>query len=198
MADFAAVVRGRRMVRAYDGRPVAPAVVDRVLDLARRAPSAGFSQGQHFVVVTDPKVRAGLAAACGEPAARARGLPPWVSTAPVLVVPCVRRADYAARYAEPDKAGSRGPDGWQVDWPLVDGGQALLLLLLAAVDQGLGAGLLDVADPDRLRRLLGVPADVVPLGLVTIGHPAVDRPSTSARRGRRPLDAVVHRETWDP
>jgi len=191
-------VARRRMVRAYSGEAVAPEVLARVLDTARRAPSAGFAQGVSFVVVTEAGARAALAAVCGEPQAVARGLPRWISTAPVLVVPCVREADYRKRYAEPDKRGSRGPDGWTVPWHWVDAGQSLMLLLLAAVDTGLAAGLLDVADPDALRATLGIPADVAPLGVVTLGHPAPDQPSmsTSARLGRRPPDEVVHRERW--
>lgn len=194
--EFVDVVGRRRMVRAYTADPVEPAALDRVLDAARRAPSAGFSQGQSFVVVTDPGRRAAVAAVCGEPAAVARGLPRWVSTAPVLVVPCVRPGDYTDRYSAPDKAGSRPPAERPVPWWWVDGGQALMLVLLAAVDEGLAAGLLDVEDRDGLRGLLGVPPDVEPLGVVTVGHPAPDRPSGSLRRGRRPRDEVVHRERW--
>ncbi len=190
-------VARRRMVRAYTGEAIDPGALERVLDLARRAPSAGFAQATSLVVVTEPSGRTALAAVCGEEEAVARGLPRWVSTAPVLVVPCLREAGYRERYAEPDKRGSRGPDGWTVPWHWVDAGQALLLLLLAAVDEGLAAGLLDVADPDALRAVLGIPADVAPLGVVTIGHPArTVGHASSARRGRRPLDQVVHRERW--
>lgn len=194
--EFREVVARRRMVRAYTGEPVAAAVLDRVLDAARRAPSAGFTQAQSFVVVTDPEQRAAVATVCGEAEAVNRGLPRWVSTAPVLVVPCVRPADYDARYAEPDKARSRQPAGWDVPWAWVDTGQALMLLLLAAVDEGLAAGLLDVADRDGLRRVLGVPSDVVPIGVVTVGHPAPDRTSGSLLRGRRPVTEVVRRDRW--
>lgn len=193
--QFADVVRARRMVRAYRDEPVDPVVLERILDLARRGPSAGFSQGQSFVVVTDAADRARLAEICDEPAYRARGFDPWVSTAPVHVVPCVRRGAYVERYAEPDKAGAAGPEGWAVPFWWVDGGAALMLLLLAAVDEGLAAGFLAV-DPDPVRALLGIPADVDPLGLVTIGHPAPDRPSGSLARGRRPLDEVVHHGRW--
>lgn len=184
------------MVRRYDGRPVDPAALDRILDAARRAPSAGNAQGQRFVVVTDPAVRAAVAVAAGEPAAVARGLPPWLSSAPVLVVPCVRIGDYLERYAEADKRASRPLDDRAVPWWWVDAGQSLQLLLLAAVDEGLGAGLLDVADHGALRAALAVPADVTPLGVVTIGHAADDPPAGSARRPRRPQDEVVHWNRW--
>jgi len=194
--EFSDVVRRRRMVRAYTSDPVDPAALARVLEAARRAPSAGFSQGQSFVVVTAAERRATVAAVCGEEAAVARGLPRWISTAPVLVVPCVRPADYHERYSAPDKAASRPPAERDVPWWWVDAGQALLLLLLAAVDEGLAAGLLDVEDRAGLRTLLGIPADVEPLGVVTIGHPAPDRRSGSVIRGRRPLPEVVHHDHW--
>ena len=194
--EFADVVRRRRMVRAYDARPVRPEVLDRIVDIARRAPSAGFSQGQSFVVVTGPDLRAAVARACGEDAAAARGLPPWVSTAPALIVPCVRPADYVARYDEPDKLRSRRPADWDVPWWWVDAGQALMLLLLGAVDEGLAAGLLDVADREALRAALDIPADVTPLGVVTVGHAAPDRRSSSLARGRRARAEVVHDQRW--
>jgi nitroreductase len=195
--EFAEAVRRRRMVRAYRPDPVDPVALSRILDAGRRGPSAGFSQGLDFVVVTAPETRLALARICGEDGYSSRGFPPWLSTAAVHVLPCVREGAYRERYAAADKAGSGGPGAWHVPYWWVDGGAALLLLLLAAVDEGLAAGFLDVADPDAVRSLLGIPADVAPLGLVTIGHAANDeRASSSLGRGRRPLDDVVHRERW--
>jgi nitroreductase len=194
--EFAEVVRRRRMVRAYTPDPIEPEVLERILTAARQAPSAGFSQGQSFVVLTEPEAQAAVADCCGETAATARGLPRWISTAPVLVVPCVRENSYHERYAEADKQTSRQPADWEVPWWWVDGGLSLMLLLLATVDEGLSAGLLDVADRDCLRGLLGIPADVTPLGVVTIGYAAADRRSSSLARGRRPAHEVVYRNHW--
>ena len=182
------------MVRRYTDEPVDSAAVERILDTARRAPSAGYSQGQRFVVVTEPARRRRVAVeACDESAYVASGFHPWISSAPVLVVPCIRVEDYRARYAEPDKAASAHPDDWQVPFWWVDGGAALMLLLLAVVDEGLAAGFL-AADRDALRDILAIPADVEPLGVVTIGHPAPDRRSGSLARGRRPDS--IHWECW--
>ncbi len=195
--QFADVVDRRRMVRRYRPDPVDPAVIAQVVETARRGPSAGFAQATSFVVVTDRSVRDRVARVCDEPAYVARGLQPWVSVAPVHVVPCVRPDDYRRRYAEPDKARSRGPEGWAVPFWWVDGGAAVMLLLLAAVDHGLDAGLLDVADRDGLRDLLEIPPDVEPLGLVTIGHAAATQPRSSAgRRSRRPLADQLHWQRW--
>lgn len=184
------------MVRSYRTDPVDPEALQRVLDHARRGPSAGHSQGQHLVVVTDGTLRARVAELCREPDHVARGFDPWLSRAPVHVVPCVRRSDYDSRYAEPDKAGSRGPDRWDVPFWWVDGGATLMLLLLGAVDEGLAAGFLAIGDTAALRRLLAIPEDVAPLGVVTIGHGAPERRARSLQRGRRAAAEVVHRERW--
>ena len=197
--DVAEAVRRRRMVRRYRPDPVDPVAVRRILESAWRAPSAGFSQGQAFVVVTDAEDRRRLATVCGEDAYVARGFAPWLSGAPVLVVCCTRPDAYRERYAQPDKPGAApgGRVGWTVPWWYVDAGAALEAILLSAVAEGLGAGFLAIHEPDAVRDLLGVPADVEPLGVVTIGHPdAADRPSGSLRRGRRPYDEVVRTGRW--
>lgn len=191
------VVARRRMIRRYRADPIAPTIVERIVDTARRGPSAGFSQGVDFVVVTDAGTRSRIADLCGEHEHVARGREPWLSVAPVHVVPCVRASAYRQRYAEPDKAGSAGPDGWAVPFWWVDGGAALMLLLLAAVDEGLGAGVLDIEDRDGVRRLLDIPDEVEPLVLVTLGHPAAGQPpSSGTRRPRRPFAQQVHRGRW--
>ena len=96
-------IRRRRMCRDFSASPLPPEVVDRLLDRARRAPSAGHTQGWAFVVLAgrgDPRVlgaghRPGLA---GRPA------PPGLLRAPVVVVPLVSPGAYLTRYAEADKA----------------------------------------------------------------------------------------------
>ena len=49
--EFSEIVRHRRMVRRFDRRPVPSEVVDRIVDVGRRAPSAGFSQGLELLVL---------------------------------------------------------------------------------------------------------------------------------------------------
>lgn len=195
--DFADLVRRRRMVRHFSPEPVDRAAIDRMLDLARRAPSAGYTQGQSFVVVTDAETRRAVAHLCGEASYVAGGFHPFISGAPVLVVPCTSEAAYHRRYQEPDKIQDDGSEiGWPVPYWHMDAGCAVMLLLLAAVDEGLAAGFAGVADLDALRSLLGIPAEVTPVGVVPIGHPAPDVPSPSLRRGRRPIESVVHWDRW--
>ena len=194
--EFSEIVRQRRMVRNYRPESVDPDIVDRILAVARRAPSAGFSQGQSFVVVTQAHLRVAIAELAHEPEYVAAGFDPWLSRAPVHIVVCTNEAAYRARYSEDDKAGATGTQDWPVPYWHVDAGAALMLLLLAAVDEGLAAGFAGSHSLVGIRELLGIPAEVEPIGLVTLGYAAPDRRSGSLQRGRRPLDEVVHREQW--
>jgi FMN reductase [NAD(P)H] len=185
------------MIRSYRPEPVAPEAVERILATARRAPSAGHSQGQCLIVVTRQELRAAIAELADEDHYVGQGFPPWISTAPVHLVVCVSEADYHARYREPDKLGD---DGTEIEWPIpywyVDVGATLMLVLLAAVDEGLGAGFFGLHRLPGLRKLLGIPEEVTPIGVVTIGHAAPEQRQGSARRGRKPLDQTVRRERW--
>lgn len=196
--DFKEVVRRRRMVRNYIPGPVAEDRLARILDVARRGPSAGFTQGQSFVAVTDKKTRAEIARIAGEPEYREKGFDPWISSAPVHVLVCTSEQAYHERYEEPDKRAS-GRDGeWPVPYWYVDAGCALMLLLMAAADEGLATGFLDLGADGYagVKQLLGIPEEVQPIGLVTIGAGAPDRRSGSLDRGRKPVEDVVHRERW--
>jgi nitroreductase len=195
--EFSEVVRKRRMVRHFTDEPVAPEVVARMLDLARHAPSAGFTQGQSFVVVTDPAKKQAIARLCGEEDYVEGGFHPFISGAPVVVIPCVSEAAYHRRYREPDKIGD---DGTEIVWPVpywhMDIGCAVMILLLAVVDEGLAAGFAGAHDLDALRALLGIPAEVTPVGVIPIGHRAPDRPSPSLKRGRTAEAEYAHYERW--
>ena len=115
----------------------------------------------------------------------------------MLVVPCTSEAAYHRRYREADKLQD---DGSEIVWPVpywhMDIGCAVMILLLAAVDEGLDAGFAGVHDLDALRALLGIPAEVTPVGVIPIGHRAPDTPSPSLRRGRKPDEEYIHREQW--
>ncbi len=184
------------MVRNYRDEGVDEAVVARIVEAAQHAPSAGFSQGQRFIVVTDEATRRAVAAAGGEDDYVAAGFDPWLSRAPVHVVVCTRVADYEERYREPDKAGSPDATEWEIPYWYVDAGAALMLLLLAAVNEGLAAGFAGIHSFEGIKEVLGIPADVTPIGVVTLGHPAPDRPSSSMDRGHRDVSEVVFRDRW--
>jgi nitroreductase len=195
--EFEDVVRKRRMVRNFVGKPVPAEAIDRILDLARRGPSAGNTQGQDFVVITESRTKKAVAELCDESSYVQSGFDPFISGAPVLIVPCANEAAYHRRYREPDKITD---DGAEIDWPVpywfMDGGSAVMTILLAAVNEGLAAGFAGSGDLPALRELLGIPEEVTPLGVIPIGYPARDKRSPSWKRGRRPFEEVVHRERW--
>jgi len=194
--EFTEAIRRRRMVRNYQPDPIPDDVLDRVLESARRAPSAGFTQGQSFVVVSDPDQRAAIAGLAHEDEYVAAGFDPWLSKAPVHIVICTSEAAYRDRYAEPDKAGADEAQDWPVPYWYVDAGATLMLLLLAAVDEGLAAGFAGSHSLGGIKDLLGIPPEVDPIGLVTLGYAAPDRRSGSLDRGWKPIGDVVHRERW--
>ncbi len=194
--EFYEAVRRRRMVRNYRHEPVDAAAVARILEAGRKAPSAGFSQGVSFVAVTEPDRRFEIARIAGEDAYVTRGFDPWVSRAPVHVVVCVSEAAYRTRYAEPDKTAPGESQEWPIPYWWVDAGAAMMAVLLATAAEGLAAGFLGGHGTPELAAYLGLPDDVVPIGIVTIGHPAADRPSGSLARGWKPDDEVIHRERW--
>ena len=196
--EFSEVVRRRRMVRNYDpDKPVSRDQLERIAAAAQHAPSAGFSQGQRLVIVTEPERRQRIADICEEPEYVAAGFDPWVSRAPALFIPTVSEEIYHRRYREPDKLED---DGTEIEWPIpywyTDVGATALLIHLAAIDEGLTAGFLGLADYAELKNELGIPADQQPIGVVTVGHPLPDRRSGSLKRGWLPLDEFARWERW--
>ena len=201
--EFRDLLPHRRMVRHYRPDPVALGTVQRIVETVRRAPSAGYSQGQRLLVVTEASGRSDIARILGDAGWTAPDdHEPWLETAPVHVLVCTREDDYHERYRRPDKL----VEGDEIDWPvpfwLVDAGAALMLLLLAAVDEGLAAGVSGVPEGAavELRSRFGIPDDVTVVALVTIGPPAPDTAwsAVTSRRTqprRKPAD-IVRWERW--
>jgi nitroreductase len=191
------------MVRSFATRPVAADVLDRVLDAARRAPSAGNTQGWRFVVLCGPE-ETGRFWDVTLPADRRDGFAwPHLLDAPVLVLPLADPDAYTARYAEPDKAGTGldVEDAWPVPYWTVDTSFAVMLLLLAAQNEGLGALFFGVFDGEtEVRRTLGIPDRLQLLGAVAIGYPLDaargERPGGSAARPAPSRDAVIRWGGW--
>ena len=202
--EFRDVLAQRRMHRAFLPEAVPEESIERIVRTIRRAPSGGFSQGQSLVVVTDPHTRRCIADAFDEEKSVAAGFAPFVSTAPLHIVISANERLYHERYNEPDKLKATG--GVEITWPVpywfVDAGALMMLIQLAAIDEGLASAF--VGHPDQKRifdRLLGLPPDVVPIGLCLIGRPAPDeasdRVSSRLKSRRRPLEDVVHRGRWN-
>jgi len=195
--EFRDTVLKRRMVRNFADKPVDPEIIDRILELTRHAPSAGFTQGQSFIVVTRPELRKAIADTCEEEEYVQRGFAPFISKAPVLLIPCTSETAYHRRYQEADKVNQ---DGTEIIWPVpywfMDIGCAVMIALLAAIDEGLVTAFAGSKDLDRLRSLLNIPAVVTPVGVIAVGYRAPDILSPSLKRGRKPDEEYVHRESW--
>ena len=197
--EFREVVRRRRMVRRYAAERVDPAVVDRMLEHAQRAPNAGFSQGWAFLVLDTPDdVALFWESSGGDPETHNAWLD-GMRTAPVVIVPLACKDAYLDRYAEPDKGWTdRAEDRWPVPYWWVDAGMAALLILQTAVDEGLGGCFFGIQGEhfESFRTAFGIPDDHTPVGAITIGHrlPDTGVAGSPARRERR--TNLVHRGRW--
>jgi nitroreductase len=193
-------IRRRRMVRNYDpDRPVTRDQLNQLLELAIRAPSAGFSQGWRFLVLDSPAAiarfwRVTSTDNADGPADR------WLTgmrRAPALVIALSEKTTYLDRYAEPDKGWTdRSEARWPVPYWYIDTGMAGLLILLGATDAGLASCLFGVPGEhwDALRAEFGIPAGLDPVAVISLGYQSVAEPdvrSGSLRRGRRPVADVT-------
>jgi nitroreductase len=209
--EFADVVRSRRMTRDFDSRPVPPELLEELIDLASRAPSAGKTQGWHVIVlegeetsrfwnITLPPMR--------------RGTFRWkhLLDAPLIALPLADQRAYMTRYSEPDKQATglgNSPDAWPVPYWTVDASMSVMTMLLAAESVGLGALFFGVFRGEReLRRTLGIPPTMQLLGAIALGYRGeqTDRgtgddtgpggPGHSAPRKRRTPEEIIHRGGW--
>jgi len=194
--EFSEVARKRRMVRRYDpDRQVPDQVILTVLRNAIRAPSAGFSQGWDFLVLTKPEERQAYWAATAD----ADDDPdPWLEgmrSAPTLILCLSDEGTYLRRYAEPDKGWTDMDEArWPVPYWDIDTGMAALMMLLTGVDEGLG-GCFFGAPPEThedVFEAFGVPHDRNLVGVVSLGYPVPHAKSGSLKRGLRGLDQIAH------
>jgi nitroreductase len=197
--EFQDVVRKRKMVRSFEPAGLPKEVVERILRNAQRAPSAGFSQGWAFLVFEGrPETDAYWAAVGPDDPDHFQ----WQAlfNAPLLIVCLSNKSAYLDRYAEADKGWTdRSEARWPAPYWDIDTGMAAMLILLTAVDAGLGALFfgIPVEKMAIFRRTFGVPEEMQPIGTVAIGYATGgDRPSPSLKRGHRPAAEVVHRGRW--
>jgi FMN reductase [NAD(P)H] len=198
--DFADILKRRRMVRRFSTDPIPKDALERIAAAAKRAPSAGFSQGQRLLVVTDPELKTRVAAGADEDA-----YPPqwdhWISRCGAQFVPCVSEQLYHERYQQPDKLED---DGTEIVWPVpywwMDIGCTVMLILLAAVNEGLAAGFAGpVPHPNGtniIRAALRIPDHFTPVGVIPVGHPLPDAPSPSLKRGAVKPEDFVRWNGW--
>jgi len=198
--EFGDVLRHRRMVRRFDRRPVPREVIDRIVDVGRRAPSAGFSQGLELLVLDSEESVAAFWELTRDPRFG------WelddIAVGPtVLVLPLPDARRYLERYSQPDKVafGMDDEAHWPVKFWEIDAAMAAMLMLLAAVDEGLGGWFFGITHGERdLLDHFGVPGHLRPIGILGFGYRADDEQPTGSwtRRTRRPLEDQIHRNAW--
>jgi nitroreductase len=198
--SFYDLLKQRRMVRHYTGDPVPRDALERIVATVRRAPSAGFSQGQRLLVVDDPELL-GKIAALGDDEPL-EGVEPWFETAAAQVFVMTREGDYHERYQRDDKL----QEGEEIEWPVpfwhVDAGAAMMLILVAAIEEGLAAAVYGIFgdDEQKLRALLRIPEDITLVAGISLGHPLPDpgwsSKTSRATQRRRAVDELVHWNTW--
>ena len=198
--EFREVVRRRRMIRRFEQRPIPADVLDRILDIARRGPSAGFSQGLDFLVLDTPETVAAFWEITRDPEFG------WdledVAVGPTaIVLPLPDASRYVERYSQPDKIafGMDEAEHWPVPFWDVDAAMAAMLALLAAVDEGLGGWFFGITHGEReLLDRFGVPERLRPIGIIGLGFRAADETPTgsSTKRRRRPFEEQIHRNGW--
>ncbi len=193
-------MRRRRMTRAFQQRPIDRALLDQLFDAARRTPTAGNTQGVELLVLDEPEAVDRYWSTTFTPERRAGFRWQGLFDAPVLVSVYGDPDAYVERYAEQDKAGTGlgvGADAWATPYWLVDASMTALAVQLAAIDVGLGVAFFGQFDhAAAVRATFGVPERMVTTGTLALGWPAPDEPGRSADRARRPLDEVIHRNTW--
>ena len=189
------------MVRSFEDRPLGPGVLDGILANALRGPSAGFSQGFALLVLEGAEQTAAFWRHASDEGWRRQPDRPGLLRAPVIILPLAHKQAYLDRYAEPDKAatGLRDEAAWPVPFWTVDTAFAALLILLSAVEAGVGALFFGLFHTEQRGVLaaFGVPEGFDPIGAIALGYPAPDdRPSRSVQRGHRPLAEMIHRGRW--
>ena len=200
MGSFYDLLKQRRMVRHYSGEPVPREALERMVATVRRAPSAGFSQGQRLLVVDDPELLAQIAAlGDDEPL---EGVERWFETAAAQVFVMTREGDYHDRYQREDKL----QEGEEIEWPVpfwhVDAGAAMMLVLLAAIEESLAAAVYGIFGDDekKLRDLLRIPRELILVAGISVGYPRPDpgwsSKTSRATQRRRAVDELVQWNTW--
>jgi nitroreductase len=197
--EFQDAVRKRKMVRSFEDRPIPKEIVERILANAQRAPSAGFSQGWAFLVHEGPEQTSRYWDTLWPEDRRAEFGWPHMFRAPLLITCLSDKETYLRRYAMPDKGWTdRDEKRWPVPYWDIDTGMAAMLILLTAVDAGLGAVFFGIFDQAKFRAAFGVPDRLSAIGTIAIGYAKPkDRPSPSLKNvGRRPAGDVIHRGSW--
>jgi nitroreductase len=172
--DVFDAIKGRRSVRAFKKLDLPQEILEKILDAARWAPSAGNIQPWEFIVVRRMETKLKLVKAALDQR--------FIAEAPVVVVVCANVDMSAMSY------GSRGQNLYCIQ----DTAAATQNILLATYALGAGACWIGAFLEDTVRKVLDLPPEIRPVAIVPIGYPAGHPISPS----RRSLSEVVHEEKF--
>ena len=195
--EFAELVMRRRTVRRFEDSPVEREVLEKIARLGQHVPSAGFSQGQRLVIVTDPEQRRRVAETCGEPFYADLDMGNWISECAAQFIPCVSAEIYHRRLPGARQDGRGRPGDGLADALLVDRHRQ-------DVDgrdarrprRGSRRRLRRAEDSRALRGVLGLPDEFHPIGVIPVGPPLPDVRSPSLKRGWVPFEDFAHWDRW--
>jgi nitroreductase len=172
--EFDHVVRKRKMIRKYLPNMIPESIMSKMIKNASKAPSAGHTQVQEFIIVKDPTIKKKLRQASVNQK--------YVEDAPVLIVVCSNTSRSLGRY------GQRGKDFYSI----IDGAFASMIILLTAVNEKLGAGFVGAFEDDEVAKILNMPEHVKPVGIITLGYPD----ESPAKLDRIENKQLVHYDRW--
>jgi len=162
-------IRKRYSCRAYQEKSIEPEKLDVILEAARLAPSAKNTQDWRFVVVTGKETKRQVAETTNRPQV--------FQKAGAIIAAC-SNSDYIMQCGQ-----AIGP---------IDVAIALEHICLQATELGLGTCWIGSFDPKKVRRILGIPDDIVIVELMAVGYPADNRPEPK----REPIDRIACYEKW--
>jgi nitroreductase len=176
--DFDEVVKRRKMIREYDSdrQQIPNEIITKLIKNAHRAPSAGHTQVQEFIIVKDASIKKKLRKAAVNQE--------YVERAPLLIVVCSNTSRSVGHY------GSRAREFYSI----IDGAFASMLILLSAVNEGIGACFVGAFEDTKVSEILELPRDVRPIGIICIGYPSDQQ--EPEKLGRIDVKALVHYEKY--
>jgi nitroreductase len=174
LVDVLEVIKGRRSVRTFKGKEVPTEIVKKLIDAARWAPSAGNIQPWEFIIVRRLEIKRRLVeAALGQT---------FIEEAPVVIVVCANEVRSSQGY------GVRG----RTLYCIQDTAAAIQNILLVGYSFGLGACWVGAFREEEAREVLKIPHGIRPVAIIPVGYPA----ETPPPRSRRPINPIVHHETF--
>jgi nitroreductase len=172
--DLLDVIAKRRSIRTYKKRDLPQGTVEKLLEAARQAPSAGNVQPWEFVVASIPNTKREISQATfGQKN---------LQEASVVITVCVDEKRATESY------GVRG----KKLYCLQDTAAAIENILLTACSLGLGACWIGAFDEDAVRKIINAPKGMRPVALIPVGYPN----EVPDARPRRPLSDIMHKETF--